>query len=177
MRWNIRYGRVRGEDHCYQSEDYKAGSLKWMAVIASDFCALMSSANKKAPNFLLIVADGKSLMLSNDTFKCVESTATQDLGFSDVGCFGSEIRTPNLDKLAGSGIRMTDCKYDCICIRFSFADNQINRSYSRSMLPDESNAALRYRQPYKWSWRHVRAERCNIKVSERLRQLIRCHRT
>lgn len=99
--------------------------MKWMAVIASSFCALMSSANKKAPNFLLIVADGKSLMLSNDTFKCVESTATQDLGFSDVGCFGSEIRTPNLDKLAGSGIRMTDCKYDCICIRFSFADNQI----------------------------------------------------
>lgn len=32
-----------------------------------------------------------------------------DLGFSDVGCFGSEINTPNLDKLSASGIRMTDC--------------------------------------------------------------------
>ena len=32
------------------------------------------------PNILLIMAD--------------------DLGFSDLGCFGSEIRTPNLDDLA-----------------------------------------------------------------------------
>ena len=43
---------------------------------------------QRQPNFLVILAD--------------------DLGFSDVGAFGSEIRTPNLDKLAGSGIRFTD---------------------------------------------------------------------
>ncbi len=30
-----------------------------------------------------------------------------DLGFTDLGCFGSEIRTPNLDKLALAGIRNT----------------------------------------------------------------------
>lgn len=42
------------------------------------------------PNFLLIVAD--------------------DLGFSDVGCFGSEIETPNLDRLAKEGTRFSDCK-------------------------------------------------------------------
>ena len=41
----------------------------------------------KRPNFLVIVAD--------------------DLGFSDVGCFGSEIRTPNIDRLAADGIRHT----------------------------------------------------------------------
>jgi len=28
-----------------------------------------------------------------------------DIGFSDIGCFGSEIETPNLDKLASQGIR------------------------------------------------------------------------
>ena len=39
------------------------------------------------PNILLIMAD--------------------DLGFSDLGCFGSEIRTPNLDALAKNGIRNT----------------------------------------------------------------------
>jgi arylsulfatase len=39
------------------------------------------------PNFLIIVAD--------------------DLGFSDVGAFGSEISTPNLDKLAFAGARLT----------------------------------------------------------------------
>ena len=44
------------------------------------------------PNILLIVAD--------------------DLGFSDVGCFGGEIETPNIDKLAAEGIRFSDCESD-----------------------------------------------------------------
>jgi len=30
-----------------------------------------------------------------------------DMGFSDVGCFGGEIETPNLDKLAAGGLRLT----------------------------------------------------------------------
>jgi len=32
---------------------------------------------------------------------------TDDMGFSDLGCFGSEIETPNLDSLAKQGIRFT----------------------------------------------------------------------
>jgi arylsulfatase len=39
------------------------------------------------PNIVLILAD--------------------DLGFSDLGCYGSEISTPSLDRLAASGLRMT----------------------------------------------------------------------
>src|SRR5260221_4645187 len=39
------------------------------------------------PNVLLILAD--------------------DLGYSDPGCFGSEISTPNLDRMAAEGMRMT----------------------------------------------------------------------
>jgi arylsulfatase len=39
------------------------------------------------PNVVLILAD--------------------DMGFSDIGCFGSEIRTPNLDSLAAGGLRVT----------------------------------------------------------------------
>ncbi len=30
-----------------------------------------------------------------------------DMGYSDIGCFGGEIRTPNLDRLAGNGLRFT----------------------------------------------------------------------
>lgn len=30
-----------------------------------------------------------------------------DMGYSDLGCFGSEINTPNLDKLASNGLRFT----------------------------------------------------------------------
>ncbi|WP_454256713.1 arylsulfatase [Pseudomonas sp. Marseille-Q8238] len=43
---------------------------------------------KSRPNFLVIVAD--------------------DLGFSDLGAFGGEIATPNLDALATAGLRLTD---------------------------------------------------------------------
>jgi arylsulfatase len=45
------------------------------------------SENSKRPNILLIMAD--------------------DMGFSDVGCYGSEINTPNLDKLAQNGLRFS----------------------------------------------------------------------
>jgi len=40
------------------------------------------------PNFLLIVAD--------------------DMGYSDLGAYGGEIHTPNLDRLADSGVKFTD---------------------------------------------------------------------
>ncbi|MEQ9307434.1 MAG: sulfatase-like hydrolase/transferase, partial [Marinoscillum sp.] len=46
-----------------------------------------TKSEQKKPNVVLIVAD--------------------DLGFTDLGCFGSEIRTPNLDKLAFAGFRST----------------------------------------------------------------------
>lgn len=42
---------------------------------------------EQRPNIVLIMAD--------------------DMGYSDIGCFGSEIPTPNLDKLASKGIRFT----------------------------------------------------------------------
>ena len=32
---------------------------------------------------------------------------SDDMGFSDLGCYGSEIRTPNLDALAANGLRFT----------------------------------------------------------------------
>ncbi|CAM1507517.1 Fc.00g071580.m01.CDS01 [Cosmosporella sp. VM-42] len=49
----------------------------------------------KRPNFLVIVAD--------------------DLGFSDIGSFGSEINTPNLDKLSKNGLRFTDFHAAAAC--------------------------------------------------------------
>ena len=30
-----------------------------------------------------------------------------DMGFSDIGCYGSEIPTPNIDRLANEGLKFT----------------------------------------------------------------------
>ncbi|KAH8813401.1 alkaline-phosphatase-like protein [Flagelloscypha sp. PMI_526] len=51
--------------------------------------------SEKRPNFLVIVAD--------------------DLGFSDLGCYGSEINTPNIDKIATQGVRFTDFHAAAAC--------------------------------------------------------------
>ena len=44
-------------------------------------------ANPKQPNIIIIMTD--------------------DMGYSDLGCFGSEIETPNLDALAAKGLRFS----------------------------------------------------------------------
>ena len=46
---------------------------------------MANEAGTKSPNILLILND--------------------DMGFSDIGCYGGEIETPNLDRLAGNGLR------------------------------------------------------------------------
>jgi arylsulfatase A-like enzyme len=40
---------------------------------------------------------------------------TDDLGFSDLGCYGSEINTPNLDQLATDGVRFTQLYNSARC--------------------------------------------------------------
>ena len=51
---------------------------------------------KQKPNIILIMAD--------------------DLGFSDLGSFGSEINTPNLDQLAKNGLRFTQFYNNAKCV-------------------------------------------------------------
>src|SRR5437660_9098474 len=56
-------------------------------------CAAADKAPR--PNIVLIVAD--------------------DMGFSDLGCYGSEISTPNLDRLAKGGVRFTQFYNNARC--------------------------------------------------------------
>jgi arylsulfatase len=50
------------------------------------------------PNFLVIIADD----LVSYLYKCTLISQ----GFSDIGCYGSEIHTPHLDKLSSDAVRM-----------------------------------------------------------------------
>ena len=49
-----------------------------------------------------------SFNLSADKRPNIIIILTDDMGYSDLGCFGGEIDTPNLDKLAYDGLRFTD---------------------------------------------------------------------
>lgn len=55
-------------------------------ILLAVCCFSLHAASAK-PNMVIFLAD--------------------DLGYSDLGCFGSEIATPNLDKLAAGGLRFT----------------------------------------------------------------------
>jgi arylsulfatase A-like enzyme len=61
-----------------------------MAAVVGPTLAAAASPNK--PNILMILAD--------------------DLGYSDLSCYGGEIHTPNLDALAADGLRCTQF-YNC----------------------------------------------------------------
>lgn len=53
------------------------------------------AASAKRPNIMIILSD--------------------DMGFSDLGCYGGEIQTPNLDRLAANGVRFTQFYNNARC--------------------------------------------------------------
>src|SRR5215471_4791556 len=64
-----------------------------MAASAAGAAALGAAARK--PNFLVILAD--------------------DMGFSDARCYGGDVDTPNLDRLAAGGVRFTQAYSTARC--------------------------------------------------------------
>jgi arylsulfatase A-like enzyme len=75
------------------------------------------SASPK-PNILIIVAD--------------------DMGFSDIGCYGGEIQTPNLDRLASNGLRFTQFYNTsrCWASRASILTGYYPQAVRRDLLPE-----------------------------------------
>ena len=69
--------------------------MTWLAVLVWACPAGLSAGEAGSgarPNIVLIMAD--------------------DMGYSDIGCYGGEIRTPNLDRLAAGGLRFSHF-YNC----------------------------------------------------------------
>ena len=57
--------------------------------------------------FALALAAAASLLQPQDRPPNVVLILSDDLGYSDLGCYGSEIATPNLDQMARNGLRFT----------------------------------------------------------------------
>ncbi|MCY3751041.1 MAG: arylsulfatase [Gammaproteobacteria bacterium] len=66
-----------------------------LPIILSCLLAACSAEQAERPNFLVILAD--------------------DMGYSDIGVMGSEIRTPNIDRLAARGMLMTHFRVHMLC--------------------------------------------------------------
>jgi len=60
-------------------------------VLSGCLESLETTSTRERPNIVLIMAD--------------------DMGFSDLGCYGGEIETPNIDALAANGV------HELLCLR------------------------------------------------------------
>ena len=70
--------------------------VKRIVFFLTGLCLLASvaqAAKAPRPNIIIAMAD--------------------DMGWSDIGCYGGEIRTPRLDALADKGVRFTQF-YNCL---------------------------------------------------------------
>ena len=82
------------------------------------------------PNVLLILAD--------------------DLGYSDLGCYGGEVETPNLDRLAKGGLRFTQFYNTARCwpSRAAILTGYYAQQVRRDTIPDVGGGAQGQRQAW-----------------------------
>tara|TARA_Y100000589_G_scaffold243783_1_gene231434 strand:- start:653 stop:2203 length:1551 start_codon:yes stop_codon:yes gene_type:complete len=108
-------------------------ALACLALVAGSV-----SFSASRPNVVLIMAD--------------------DMGYSDLGCYGGEIRTPNLDRLASNGIRYTQayntskCWTTRISLLTGLYHHRSDRDFSNSALIGEILKPAGYRTW--WSGKH-----------------------
>ncbi|GAB3030138.1 arylsulfatase [Spirosoma pulveris] len=78
----------------------------------------------KRPNILFILAD--------------------DMGFSDIGCYGGEVNTPNIDKLAAGGIKLRSFYNNARCCptRASLLTGQYPHTVGMGLMVTMPNAAI-----------------------------------
>ncbi|MBI4578136.1 MAG: arylsulfatase [Planctomycetes bacterium] len=114
-----------------------------LGLVAPVTAAEEAGALPARPNVVLILAD--------------------DMGFSDIGGYGGEIATPNLDRLAAGGLRFTQmyntarCWPTRACLTTGYYAQQVNRDPARqrpawaALLPDLLKPAG-YRSYHSGKW-------------------------
>ena len=114
--------------------------MKHLFLLSLMLCAsvVITSNAAKRPNIVLILAD--------------------DMGYSDLGCYGGEIKTPNLDRLAKGGIRYTQsyntskCWTTRISLLTGLYHHRSDRSFGNTALIGEILKPAGYRTW--WSGKH-----------------------
>lgn len=89
------------------------------ALALTALASQIEAQSEKKPNIIMIVAD--------------------DLGFADLGCYGGEIKTPNLDRMAAEGMRFKQF-YNCSVCYYSRAAmlTGVNPRYGKGSLLKEN---------------------------------------
>ncbi len=104
----------------------------WLALVfVAEFVGSASAAAPASPpNVLLILAD--------------------DLGYSDLGCYGGEIETPNLDRLAAGGVRFTQFYNTARCwpSRAAILTGYYAQQVRRDAIPGIGGGNAGQRQPW-----------------------------
>jgi len=109
-----------------------AQSLAWSAAMAVERGRAEARPARK-PNFLIIVAD--------------------DMGFSDPECYGGEVRTPNLNRLAEGGLRFTQaystarCWPSRACLLTGYYAQQVRMDPPEGRLPVWARVLPDYLKP------------------------------
>jgi len=74
----------------------KSSGLISLSSIILATIPVFSQSQMKKPNIIIILAD--------------------DMGYSDPGCYGGELNTPNINKLAYEGVRLTHFQNSAMCV-------------------------------------------------------------
>ena len=89
-----------------------------VATLPLSSLALLHAAEPTKPNILIILVD--------------------DMGYSDIGCFGSEIHTPNIDRLAAGGMKFAEmyntakCFPTRACLQTGVYFQRTNKDFSHT---------------------------------------------
>lgn len=90
-------------------------------ALSLGMAAALTAAEKPKPNIVFILVD--------------------DMGWSDLGCYGGEIKTPNIDSLAQTGVRFTQCYNTAKC--FPSRATLLTGIYAQQSGMDKKHGAMR----------------------------------